>query len=74
MNTEQQINQKFFVPVGGKTPLQALEMLQQVNGDNIISHKRLFEWLKRFKERCETVKDDARSGRLSISKTEVNIE
>ena len=73
MNTEQRTNQKFLVRLG-KTPSQAHEMLKQVYGDNAMSRTRVFEWHKRFKEGCKEVEDDSRSGRLSTSRTEVNVE
>lgn len=73
MNTKQRINLKFLVQLG-KTPSQALEILQQVYGANTMSRTRVFEWHKRFKEGREEVEDDSRSGRPSTSRTEVNIE
>ena len=73
MNTEKRINLKFLVRLG-KTPLQAFEMLQQVYGKNIMLRKRVFEKHKKFKERQGELKNYCRSGRLSTSRTEVNIE
>ena len=34
----------------------------------------IFEWHKRFKEGCEELKDNSRSGRPSTSRTEVNVK
>ena len=39
-----------------------------------MSRARVFEWLRRFKEGREDVEDDPRSGRLSTSTTEKNVE
>ena len=73
MTTEQRINLKFLVRLG-KTPSDTLEMLQEVYGDETMSHSRVFEWHKRFKEGREDVEDDSKSGRLSTSRTANNVE
>ena len=75
MSTEQRTNLKFLVRLGKtKTLSEALGMLQQVYGDETMSRSRVCEWYKRFKEGREDVKDDPRSGRLSTSRTEANVE
>ena len=73
MTTGQRINLKFLVRLG-KTPLDALGMLQEVYGDETMSRSRVFEWHKRFKEGREDVEDDSRSGRPSTSMTADNVE
>ena len=73
MSTEEQIELKRLVRLD-KTPLQALEMLQQVYGDNTVSRKSVFKWHKRFKEDREEVKDVSGSGRHSTSRTKVDVE
>ena len=73
MNVEQQINLKFLVHLE-KTPTEALKLLQEVYGDDIMSRTRLFEWHRRFKEGREEVKDNHRSGRPSTSRTDENVE
>ena len=73
MSTEQRTNLKFLVRLG-KTPTEALGLLQQVYGNEAMSRCRVFEWHKRFKEGREDVEDDPRSGRPSTSKTEENVE
>ena len=70
---EQQINLKFLVCVG-KTPTEALKLLQKVYGDDTMSRTSLFEWHRRFTERREEMEDDHRSGRPSISRTDENVE
>ena len=73
MSIEQRINLKFFVHLG-KTPIEALKLLQEVYGDDTMSRTRLFEWHRRFKEVREEVEDDHRSGRPSTSRTDRNVE
>ena len=73
MATEQRINLKFLVRLG-KTPSDALGMLQEVYGDETMSRSRVFEWHKRFKEGHEDVEDNSRSGRPSTSRTVDNVE
>ena len=66
MSIEQRIILKFLVRLG-KTPTEALKLLQEVCGDDAMSRTRLFEWHRRFKEGREEVEDDHRSGRPSTS-------
>ncbi|XP_051942683.1 protein GVQW3-like [Hippocampus zosterae] len=73
VSTEQRTNLKFLVRLG-KSPSEALGLLQQVYGDETMSRSRVFEWCKRFKEGREDVEDNPRSGRLSTSRTEANVE
>lgn len=73
MSAEQRTNLKFLVQLG-KTPSEALGMLQKVYGDETMSRSRVFEWCKRFKEGREDVEDDPRSGRPSTSRNEANVE
>ena len=49
-------------------------MLQEVYGDETMSRSCVFEWHKWFKEGCEDVEDDSRSGRHSTSRTADNVE
>ena len=72
-SVEQRINLKFFVRLG-KTPTEALNLLQEVCDDDAMSRTRLFEWHRRFKERREEVEDDHRSGRPSTSRTDENVK
>ena len=58
----------------GKTPSESFTMLQQVYGEEMMSHACAFEWHKRFKEGREEVEDDPRSGKPSTSRTADNIE
>ena len=73
MSVEQRINLKFLVRLG-KTPTEALKLLQELYGDGTMSRTRLFEWYGMFKEGREEVEDDHRSGRLFTSRTNENVE
>ena len=71
--SKQRIYLKFLVHLG-KTPTEALKLLQEVYGDNTMSRTRLFEWHRKFKEGREEVEDDHRSGRPPTSRTDENVE
>ena len=73
MSIEQRINLKFLFCLG-KTPTEALKLLQEVYGDDMISRTCLFESHRRFKEGREEVEDDHWSGRPSTSRTDENVE
>ena len=73
MSVEQQINLKFIVRFG-KTPTEALKLLQEVYGDDTMSRTRLFEWHRRFEEGREEVEDNHWSGRQSTTRTDENVE
>ena len=73
MSVKQRINLKFLVRLG-KTPTEALKLLQEVYGDDMMSRTRLFEWHRRFKEGRKEVKNDHRSVRPSASRTDENVK
>ena len=68
MTTEQRTNLKFLVRLG-KSPAEALCMLQQVYQEQTLS-RSVFLWHKRFKEEREDGEDDSRGGRPSTSRNE----
>ena len=68
------MNQLKFIVRLGKPPTEALKLLQEVYGDEMMSRTRLFERYMRFKEGREMVEDDYRSGRPSTSRTDENVE
>ncbi|KAJ8946283.1 hypothetical protein NQ318_023134 [Aromia moschata] len=70
---EQRVNLKFLVKLG-KTFAEAYAILKEVDGNECLSHTRVFEWLKRVKEGRETTEDDPCLGRPSTSKEDENIE
>ena len=69
MTTEQRPNLKFLVRLG-KSPSEALSMLQQVYREQTLCRLTIFIWHKRFKEGPEDVEDDPRGGRPSTSRNE----
>ena len=73
MSVEQRINLKFLVRLGN-TPIEALTLLHEVYGDDMMSRTRLLKWHTRFKEEREEVEDDHRSRRPSTSRTDKNVE
>ena len=73
MTTEQQTNLKFLIRLG-KSPLEALCMLEQVYKEQTLSHSTVSLWHKRFKEGYKDVEDDSRCGRPSTSRNETNVE
>ena len=63
---EQRVNVKFCYKLG-KTFIETFEMIKQVYGDDSLSRTQCYEWFRRFKTGRESVEDDHRSGRPSIS-------
>ncbi|GFU64763.1 uncharacterized protein TNCV_2128371 [Trichonephila clavipes] len=47
--------------------------LQQAYGDSVISRAQVFRWFKAFSEERESIEDEPRSGRPSVSKTAENV-
>jgi transposase len=50
------------------------EMLKFVSGDSAVVMKTVHKWFERFRNGCESVEDEERSGRPSTSKTQENVE
>jgi len=73
ISVEQGINLKFLVRLG-KTPTEALKLLQEDYGDDTMPRTHIFEWHRRFKEGKEEMEDDYRSGRPSTSRTKENVQ
>ena len=74
MDERQTTNQSEISCPFGKTPSEALKLLQEVYGDDTISTTRLFEWHRRFKEGRNEVEDHRKSGRPSTSRIDENVE
>ena len=60
VNVEQNVNVKFCVKLGKST--------------TGLSHTKVYEWCKRFKDGREDIGDDQRPGRPSTSETDANYE
>ena len=73
MSIAQRINLKFLVRLG-KTPTEAFKLLQKVYEDTTMSRTRIFECHRKFREGRENMKDDPRSGRQTVSRTNENVE
>ncbi|GBN60941.1 Putative uncharacterized protein FLJ37770 [Araneus ventricosus] len=70
---EQRMNIKFCFKLC-KTATETHEMLAKVYGEEAVSKKCVFEWLKRFRDGKENVEDQPRSVRPPISRTPDSIE
>ena len=62
MNHEQRINMKFCFKLQ-KSAKETHEMLKLVYGDAAVTMKTVYEWFERFRNGCESVEDEERSGR-----------
>ena len=72
MGTEQQVNLNFFFWKNSLT--EALKLLQEVFGDDMMSRTLFIDLHWRFKEGKKNVEDDPRCGRPSTSRTDKNVE
>ncbi|GFX48184.1 mariner Mos1 transposase [Trichonephila clavipes] len=70
---EQRIVVKFHFKLG-KTATETYNLLKEVYGSECLSHARVSEWFKRFKDGRQDVEDDSRPGHPSTSKTDENVE
>ena len=73
MDHEQHINTKFCFKLQ-KSAKETREMLKLVYADAAVTMKTVYKWFERFRNGCESVEDEERSGRPSISKTQENVE
>jgi hypothetical protein len=67
-NLEQQINIKFCVKIG-KSARETLTLLTVAYGEYAMKKSH-----RRFKERCEELQDDPRSGQPKIQMTDANVD
>ncbi|GFS89993.1 protein GVQW3 [Trichonephila clavipes] len=56
----------------GHNATETLAKLQQAYGDSVLSRVQDFRWFKAFSEGRESIEDEPRSGRPSVSKTAEN--
>ena len=57
-----------------KVLCQTFNKLKQAYGEHALSRSQVFKWFKAFSEGRESIEDEPRSGRLSTSKTDNNVE
>ena len=57
-----------FVSNFKKSAKEIYEMLKLVYGDAAVTMKTVYKWFERFRNGCESVHDEERSGRPSTSK------
>jgi hypothetical protein len=70
---QQRAANKFCVKLK-KTATETSEMLKSAYGEEFLSRTSAFEWHKMFKGGRESLQDDERKGRPSISRTEESTE
>ena len=73
MDFEQHINMKFCFKLQ-KRAKETHKMLKLVYGDAAVTMKVVYKWFTRFRNGCEMVEDEERSGHPSTSKTQENVE
>ncbi|GFW95889.1 putative mariner transposase [Trichonephila clavipes] len=71
-NFEQQCAIKFCFRLGHNAT-ETFAKLQQAYGDSVLSRAQVFQWLKAFSEGRESIEDEPRSERASVSKTAENV-
>ena len=74
MDHEQSITMKFCFKLQKRSAKEKHEMLKLVHGDAAVPMETVYKWFERFRNGCESVKDEERSGRSSTSKTQANVE
>ena len=73
MDHEKCINMKFSFKLQ-KSARETHEMLKLVYGDAAVTMKTVYKWFERFRNGCESVEDQERSGRPSTSEIKENVE
>ena len=63
-----------FCVKAGKSAVETIELINKAYGSASMSHANVYRWYVRLRDGREDVKDDARSGRPSIARTDKNVE
>jgi len=63
-----------FVSNYKKSAKETHEILKLVYGDAAVTMKTVYKWFERFRNGCESVEDEERSGRPSTRKPQENVE
>ncbi|GFV66065.1 protein GVQW3 [Trichonephila clavipes] len=71
-DNEQRCGIKFCFRLGHNAT-ETFAKLQQAYGDSVLSRAQVFRWFQAFSEGRESIEDEPRSGRLSVSKTAENV-
>ncbi|GFY25364.1 protein GVQW3 [Trichonephila clavipes] len=71
-DNEQRCAIKFCFRLGHKAT-ETFAKLQLAYGDSVLSRAQAFRWFKAFSEGKESIEDEPRSGRHSVSKTAENV-
>ena len=73
MDHEQRVNMKFCFKLQ-KNAKETHKMLKLFYGDAAVTVKMVYTWFERFRNVCDSVEDEERSGRPSTSKTQETFE
>ncbi|GFX82161.1 protein GVQW3 [Trichonephila clavipes] len=71
-NFEQRCAIKFCFRLGHNAT-ETFAKLQQAYGDSVLSRAQVLRWFKAFSEGRDSIEDEPRSGRQSVSKTAENV-
>jgi hypothetical protein len=63
-----------FLFVEGVKPVEIIHHVQAQYGDNCLSCSKIYKQIEHFRKRRTSVCDEERSGRTSMSRTEINIQ
>ena len=63
----------FFVKAR-KSAVETIDVNNKAYGSAVMSRANVYRWYARFRDGREDVKDDARSGRPSTTRTDENVE
>ena len=74
MDHEQSINMKVCLKLQKKSAKEAHEMLKLLYGGAAVTMDTVYKWFEWFRDGCESVGDEDRSGGRSTSKTQENVE